>query len=139
VPPAIEDWPDLVYGLGLGGLAQEIAANSFASAFDDDRLQLTLPAEIYELLNERNQGEIRQALERKLGLSLQLDWQASETLPGPTPLQVKLDRERQQRDAAIAAIKQDKVVLKLQQALAAELDEASVVRIETNSNEEVES
>ena len=137
--PAIEDWPDLVYALGLDGLAQEIAANSFAAAWEGDSLQLALPVEIHELLNPRNQDEIRQALERKLGLSLKLDWRANETLPGPSPLQVKRERERQQRDAAIAAIKQDRVVLKLQQALAAELDEASVVRIDENGNEEVRS
>ena len=137
--PVFSNWATLVYELGLDGLAQEIVANSVAKSFDDNRLQLVLPAEIQELLNDVNQDEIQQALEQKLGVSLSLDWQAGETLPGTTPLQAREDRRQQEREAAIDAIREDAVVKKLQTVLAAELDEASVVKIENNGNGEVRS
>ena len=115
-------------------MAQEILANSVATAFDENRLQRELPAEILELINDTNQAEIQQALERKLGVSLSIEWQAYDSPPGLTPLQARDDRRQQERESAIEAIRQEKVVKKLQQALAAELDEASVVKLENNAN-----
>jgi hypothetical protein len=47
-------------------------------------------------------------------------------------LQAKIHCQQQDRLAAIDAIRQEKTVKKLQQAFAAELDEASVVKIENN-------
>ena len=132
--PVIADWAGMAYDLGLEGLAQEIVANSVVSRFEDNRLQLKLPVEIQELLNDSNQAEILAALQRKLGVSLSLDWRACESLSGVTPRQAKEDRSQQERESAIEAIRQEKVVKKLQQALAAELDEASVVKLENKAN-----
>ena len=137
--PAIANWTELVYELGLGGLAQEIVANSVAVSLQDECLQLALPTEIHELLNERNSDEIREALERNLGVSFSLQWKACAEPAGVTPLQAKIDRERQERETAIDEIKRDELVLKLQRTLAAELDETSVVRIENNGKDEVKS
>ena len=135
-PDAIDDgtldWSELAYDLGLTGLAQEIAANSVVDLYRDGTLKLRLLPEIHELANELNTAEIRRALEQKLGVSLQLDLVAAATVAGQTPLQAKIQRQQQERLVAIDAIKDEKLVKKLQHAFAAELDEASVVKIENN-------
>ncbi len=127
------DWPGLAYNLGLIGLAQEIVANSSLESWQDGNLKLALLPEIHELSNSRIESEIRQALEQKLEVSLQLVLTAREALPGESPLQVKLRRLEQERLAAIDAIREDAAVRKLQQSLAAELDEQSVVKIDNIS------
>jgi hypothetical protein len=58
---------------------------------------------------------------------------ATASVSGQTPLQAKIHRLQQERLAAIDAIKDEKMVKKLQHAFAVELDEASVVKIENNS------
>jgi DNA polymerase-3 subunit gamma/tau len=127
------DWPRLAYNLGLVGLAQEIVANSTLEHFRDGKLKLALLPEIYELANAVIESEIRQALEQKLEVSLQLDLNATDALSGETPLQEKMRRLEQERLTAIKAIREDVSVLKLQQAFAAELDEQSVVKIDNFS------
>jgi hypothetical protein len=77
-------------------------------------------------------AEILTALQQKFGVSLRLDIAASERPPERTPLRAKQQREQQERQAAIVAIREDAMVLKLQQAFAAELDETSVVKTDTS-------
>ena len=126
------DWHGLAYELGLSGLAQEIVANSLFKSCQDGSLRLELLAEIHELATDLIKTEIRQAVEQKLGVSLQLELVAAISLAGQTPLQAKELRQQQERLAAIDAIREEKMVKKLQHAFAAELDEASVVKIENN-------
>jgi len=133
-PPASGslDWAGLAYELGLGGIALQLVANSELVAFTDNRLQLQLPRELHDLVNELTQAEILQALQQKLGVSLRLEMKSAEHMAGQTPLQAKLLREQQERCAAIAAIREDRLVRKLQQVFEVELDESSVVKIERN-------
>jgi len=131
------DWSSLAYDLQLGGLSQEIAANSRLESYDGSCLRLSLLPEIRELATAAIEAEIRQALERKLGVSLQLELAAAESLGGETPLQARERRLERERLSAIDAIRRDETVLKLQRAFAAELDEASVVRIGSSKSEEV--
>ncbi len=126
------DWSATAYELGLTGLAQEIVANSLLDSVTDERMHLMLPAELIDLVNDVTRAEILQALERKLGVSLRLELSAGAMLSGETPLQAKLRREQEERDAAIVAIREEAMVKKLQTAFAAELDEASVVKTESN-------
>jgi hypothetical protein len=63
---------------------------------------------------------------------LRLELTAIAHLTGITPLQAKQQREQQERVAAIAAIREDVMVRKLQHVFDAELDEASVVKIDSN-------
>ena len=126
------DWSMLAYALGLGGIAQELVANSELVCLSDNRLQLQLPRELHDLVNDRNQAEILQALQQKLGVSLRLEMKAAGQMVGQTPLQARVLREQQERLAAIAAIREDRLVRKLQQAFEVELDESSVVKIESN-------
>ena len=124
------NWSETAYQLGLAGLAQEIVANSTLESFADGSLKLALQREIHELASDLIQSEIRQALEQKLEVSLQLVLKPGATPTRPTPLEAKLERERQDRVAAIEMIRQEHTVKKLARTLSAELDEASVERIE---------
>jgi hypothetical protein len=122
----------MAYSLGLTGMAQELAANSEFASLTDNTLSLRLPEELYELVNDVTREEIVRALQQKLGVSLRLQLSAVAVLSGTTPLQAKLERERVERLDAIAAIRDEAMVKKLQQAFAAELDETSVVKIDSN-------
>lgn len=73
-------------------------------------------------------AEIRQALERRLGLSLRIEFTASSGLGSSTPVEARDRQLEDERNAVIAAIRDDRVVRKLGHALAAELDESSVVK-----------
>ena len=128
------DWSQLAYRLGLAGLAQEIAANSLLELDGQGSARLLLPGEIHELATPTIEEEIRQALEGALGLSLKLALQARQSLDVETPLQAKTRRLEEERLEAIAAIRQDDSVRKLERAFAVELDEASVVKIESHGN-----
>jgi hypothetical protein len=127
------NWHELAYQLGLAGLAQEIVANSQFKSYQDGALRLQLLPEIHELTTDLIKSEIMQALEQKLEVSLRLELVAAAPLAGQTPLQARELRQQQERLAAIDAIREEKTVKKLQHAFAAELDEASVVKIENNS------
>jgi DNA polymerase-3 subunit gamma/tau len=126
------DWPTLAYNLGLTGIAQEMVANSQLQTYADKRIVLQLPGELHELVNDLTRAEILQALQEKLGVSLRLELNATAGLTGETPLQAKQRREHVERVSAIAAIRDDEMVKKLQHVFDAELDEASVVKIDSN-------
>ena len=126
------DWSTVAYDLGLSGIAQELVANSQLLAYTDNRIDLQLPREIYELVNDLTRAEILQALQQKLGVSLRLEIVAGAETTDITPLQARQQREKQERVAAIAAIREDVIVKRLQRVFEAELDEASVVKIENN-------
>jgi len=95
-------------------------------------MDLQLPNELHELVNDLTRTEILQALQQKLGVSLRLELTATAHLTGITPLQAKQLREQEERVAAIAAIREDVMVRKLKHVFDAELDEASVVKIDSN-------
>ena len=126
------DWSRLAWDIDLGGLARQIVANSLLEVDADNRFRLLLAPELYELANDRIETEIRQALEQRLGVSLTLELSASAEATGATPQQCKTQRLEQERNAAIEAIRQEGLVRKLERNFAAQLDEASVVRIEDN-------
>jgi DNA polymerase-3 subunit gamma/tau len=126
------DWSTAAYKLGLTGLAQELVANSQLQSFSNDCIDLQLPYELHELVNDLTRAEILQALQQKHGVSLRLELTATAHLSGITPLQAKQLREQQERVAAIAAIREDVMVRKLQHVFDAELDETSVVKIDSN-------
>ncbi len=127
---AIGDWSTLAYELDLGGLARQIVANSLVVDQDAERLELGLLPEIHDLLTRSLEAEIGQALEQRLGVSLRLEFRALSELETSTPVEARDRRLDDERSAIIAAIRDDKVVRKLGRALAAELDESSVVKLD---------
>jgi len=126
------DWLTSAYELGLNGIAQELLANSELVCHSEDTIELALPRELHELVNDVTRSEISRALQQKLGVSWRLSMSSPDGPAGNTPLQAKQERLRLERLDAIAAIQQETLVSKLRHAFAAELDEASVVKIEGN-------
>ncbi len=126
---ALGDWARLAYELELGGLARQIVANSVVIDQSAERLELGLLPEIYDLVTAPLTAQIGQALERRLGVSLRLEFTALSEFEASTPVEARDRRLEDERIAAIAAIRDDRVVRKLGRALAAELDESSVVKI----------
>ncbi len=124
------DWPSLAYNLGLDGLAQEIVANSVLESFHQRRLKLKLSPEIYGLVNASIESEISEALKQRLGVSLNLELISMQALEQETPQQARIEQQQQERLEAIEAIKQESLYKKLHHAFSAELDEASVRKIE---------
>jgi len=124
------DWSSLAYNLGLDGLAQEIVANSVLESFHDGYFKLNLSPEIYGLANASVESEISEVLKQRFGVSLNLQLISMQTLEKETPLQVSIEQQQQERLEAIEAIKQEDVFKKLHHAFSAELDEASVSKIE---------
>lgn len=120
----------LAYELGLQGLAQEIAINSIVETYEQNHLCLKLQPEILKLANATIRSEIIQAINSKLGVSLNLDLKAQEQLELETPQQARNRVLEEQRLAAIEAIRQEEVVRKLHQAFGAELDESSVKKLD---------
>jgi DNA polymerase-3 subunit gamma/tau len=126
------DWGNLAYSLGLVGLAQEIVANSVVKNYCDSVLELALATELYDLVNATIESEIVEALSQALGVSLKLRLSVSDKFSADTPVEAKIERQKQERLDAIEAIKQESVVKKLQRILAVELDESSVVKVDNN-------
>jgi len=124
------EWTQLAYGLGLQGLAQEIAANSIVDSFESNHLRLKLSPELKELANTGIEQEIRQAVESKLKVSCKLEMIAEAQLNGETPYQARVRMQEERRQAAIVAIRQSETVKKLNRAFGAELVESSVRKIE---------
>ncbi len=131
-PATAPEWSRLAYDIDLGGLARQIVANSVLEIRAEDHFCLVLAPELFELATDRIEAEIRQALEQRLGVSLKLELRTSEKAAGETPQQRQAMRLEQERSAAIEAIRQESLVQKLERNFAAQLDEASVVRIEDN-------
>ncbi len=130
------DWTQLAYELELEGLGREILANSELESSAEGRLSIALRPEIRDLATPPVLAEIEAALAGRLGVSLAIELVAREELTGETPLQARQAREERERVAAIAAIREESVVQKLHHAFAAELDESSVAKIETQGRGE---
>jgi hypothetical protein len=83
--------------------------------------------------------EICQAINQKLGLLLTLDLISGLQEGRETPLQAKGKREEEERLDTIVAIRNEKVVQRLQNAFDVELDESTVMKIneKTESGNEV--
>jgi DNA polymerase-3 subunit gamma/tau len=123
-------WSSFACELGLRGLALEIAMNSTLETLQDDYICLNLTREILELVNPAIEDEIRQAIEIKLGVSLNLELLAQDVLEVETPQQYKQRELQDQKQATIEEIRQDRIVKKLNDAFGAELIESSVRKID---------
>jgi DNA polymerase-3 subunit gamma/tau len=123
-------WSSFACELGLRGLALEIAMNSTLETLQDDYICLNLTREILELVNPAIEDEIRQAIEIKLGVSLNLELLAQDVLEVETPQQYKQRELQDQKKTTIEEIRQDRIVKKLNDAFGAVLIESSVIKID---------
>ncbi len=128
VQPASDslNWSDLVFQLGLDGVAKQIVMNSVVNGYSDGRLQLVFQPELEVMLKGDIESQIKQAIECKLGVSLILEFSSRANLGTETPHQADVRKQEQHRQQVIQSIKKDPVVVQLHTVFGAELVEDSV-------------
>lgn len=141
-PPAVEEksrmepasddlnWTELVYNLGLQGLAQEIAVNSVLEFVPPDTCRLLLRPELKELASPAIAGNIQQAIHSKLDVSYKMEFIAREGIEVETPYQARQRQQESDRQTAIGKIRESELVKKFNRAFGAELVEDSVRKID---------
>ncbi len=124
------NWTELVYDLGLHGLAQEIAVNSVLEFMPPDTCRLLLSPELKELASPAITENIQQAINSKLDVSYKMEFIVSQDIEVETPYQARQRQQESDRQTAIGEIKKSEIVKKLNRAFGAELVEDSVKKID---------
>ncbi len=122
------DWEGLVNGLGLKGLAAELAANTAPVDFDGQRLRLALDSDHAHLGAERYRARLEEAVAKRLDRSVRIELVApGKAAPaGETPAAAESRRAESQRAAAREAIDGDPVVQAFRERFGAEVQSGSV-------------
>lgn len=120
------NWPDIVAGLALGGLLQQLADNAVMDSRTGKEIVLTLDKKFSQLHNREREGELQQALRDyfknpELKLSMSVGTPGFET---PAALRKRQTDERQQ--AAEQSISTDPNVKALKDSFQAEVNAGSV-------------
>ncbi len=125
------DWHQIVAGLQLGGVMQQLVAHCVMQELSDTQIHLALATTSAPLLNKEREASLREALVRYFGrpLKLQIELKDAE---GETPAgrEARLQAERQA--AAEAAIDSDPNVQSILDAFDGQVRPDSVQPIETN-------
>lgn len=131
--PATDElnWSELAYQLELNAVARQLVLNSVVISWQDNHLKLAFLPELEVMLNQDLEGQIKQAIEGKLGVSLNLVFNSQPVLDAETPQQAYERKQEQARQQVIVDIRQDPVVRQLNTLFGAELIENSVKK--TNS------
>ncbi|MGW8246947.1 MAG: DNA polymerase III subunit gamma/tau [Acidiferrobacterales bacterium] len=123
---ATDDWVNIVAGLKIGGLLQQLADNAVMDAHDDNRIELTLDEKYAQLHNREREAELQAALQdyfnsADLKLVMQVGTPARET---PAATRKRISDEKQ--SAAEKAITSDPNVKALQESFNAEINTGSI-------------
>jgi len=109
-----EDWHRLVAGLGLGGVARELAQNCELAAWNDGKLRLILDPQGRDLWVPVAEDRLRTALAGVLGAGLEIEIQVSDPA-GETPARRRIRQDAERRAEAQAVMERDPVALALQE------------------------
>jgi hypothetical protein len=123
------NWSQLAHELELDALAGQLVINCVVKSWQDNHLQLNYLPELEVMTKPEIKDQIKQAIESKLGVSLKLDFISVPELGAETPQQARLRGQEEERRAAIAKIKEDPVVQKLNKMFGAVLIENSVKKV----------
>jgi hypothetical protein len=123
------NWSQLAHELDLDGLARQLVINCVVKSWQQDHLQLAYLPELELMAKPEIKGQIKQAVESRLGLELKLDFFSVPELDAETPQQAYLRKQEEQRLATIERIKEDPVVQKLNKVFGAVLIENSVKKV----------
>ncbi len=100
----VDDWLDLLAGLGLRGPLRELAANAAFGGYAGGVLRLSLPDAMDYLRTESLQRALAQALEPALGAAPTLKFEAPGAIAAGTPTLAERDqRARDDRQAGAEA------------------------------------
>jgi DNA polymerase III subunit gamma/tau len=132
-PPAAgfdpAQWPQLVAGLRLGGVARQLAGNCACIAWETDRIQLTLDPAHKGLLTESVQLNLRKALEQHFGRALRLEIRLG-AVEAVTPAQIEARQRQDRQQGAEEAIAADPLVQALTEQYGARVVAGSVKPLE---------
>lgn len=128
INPASDElnWSELAYQLELNAVARQLVLNSVVISWQQNHLKLGFLPELEVMLNQDLEGQIKRAIEAKLGLSLNLVFKSQAALDAETPQQAFERKQEQARQQVILEIRQDPVVRQLNSLFGAELIEQSV-------------
>jgi len=107
-----EDWHRLVAGLGLGGVASQLASNCGLAGGDGHRLALILAPECRNLRVPSAEERLQGALAGVLGKDLEMEIQVSHP-EGETPAQRQVRQHTRRRAEAEALMEDDPVARSL--------------------------
>jgi DNA polymerase III subunit gamma/tau len=119
------DWHRLVERLQVGGVASQLARNCTLIAWTDGHLTLALDPAAEQLRSRGTEQRLREALERALGGSVQLEIQVARPQQ-ETPAQRRIREGEERQRKAQEAMDHDPVVLGLREQLDAEWVPGSV-------------
>ncbi len=128
-PPTLrsgEDWHRLVAGLGLGGVASELARNCQLGSWDGQRLVLTLDPVSERLRVDSAEGRLREALAGELGGGLDVEFQVSRP-EDETPAQRRARRRAERQAEAEALMDADPAVRVLRDELGARVLPGTII------------
>jgi DNA polymerase-3 subunit gamma/tau len=137
-PPAriadFADWHGVVDRLGLGGMALQLARQCTVASWDAgaDRLVLRLDPGHAQLMGSLAEGRLREALGRLAGRTVSLTIRV-EASADETPAQRARRHEAEQREAAIAAMREDPLARALATRFEGRLLEDTVVPVDDSA------
>jgi len=120
------NWSELAFELELNAVPRQIVLNCIVESYTDKHLILAFLPELEVMLKPDLERQIKQAIEHKLGVSLNLDLKSSATLAVETPHQAEVRKQEEERQSMIRSIRQDALVQQLKTVFSAELVEDSV-------------
>ena len=120
------NWSELAFELELNAVPRQIVLNCIVESYTDKHLILAFLPELEVMLKPDLERQIKQAIEHKLGVSLNLELKSSATLAVETPHQAEVRKQEEERQSMIRSIRQDALVQQLKTVFSAELVEDSV-------------
>jgi DNA polymerase-3 subunit gamma/tau len=125
IPAEKSSWADIAPSLKLGGLVQQLALNCSLNRHDENIIELALEEEHAHLLNQDRKNRLQQALQTYFGTQARLDIKLGK-VEKETPA-IKQKREsKEQQQAAIESITQDKNVQALVDKFNGEVNESTI-------------
>lgn len=97
-PASGAEWSDWIAGLGLKGMAAQLAAHTEWRGFAGGTLTLALPEAQHHLANKANADKLKKALEAASGQRLQLTFEKADAANGSLAARQRQAREQVQRD-----------------------------------------
>ncbi len=129
------DWPALVAGLPLAGLARELAMNSVLIGWEGDRVRLRLDAAHAQMRGPAREAQLERALSERLGRPVRVVFEVGALESAESPAQRERRQAGERREAAARALEGDPTVQRLRDLFAATVVEESV-RAEDEANGE---
>jgi DNA polymerase-3 subunit gamma/tau len=126
---ALADWHGFVSGLGLKGMAAQLAENSVFGGWDGQRLSLRVDPACSSLIGSLAERRLQEAVSRALGVPAALRLEAS-VADAETPAQRAAREKRARQQQTEADIAGDPLVLAVQEAFDAEIVPDSIRRLD---------